>query len=145
MSHPPPPTSSDDESVPVPIKPKPTRRRADLSGNQILSSRTHDASQRQPSSKQGHNEKENLEAAQAKYAKLQKEMDKVKRQMGKQSKANGGAPAPPTDDELESEEKADSDGEAISFQSSIRPLNPLPAEPPRPTAVLRKVKKNPVR
>ncbi|KAJ7790485.1 hypothetical protein B0H14DRAFT_210673 [Mycena olivaceomarginata] len=143
MPHPPPPTSSDDEAVPAPIKPKPTRRpRDDLSGNEVLSRRTRDPSQRQPSDKQGQNEKENLVVAQAKYAKLQKEVEKMKRQMSKQSKANGGAPAPPTDDELESEEKEDSDREAISFQSSIRPLNPLPAEPPRPTAVLRKVKKN---
>jgi hypothetical protein len=138
MLHPPPPTSSDDEAVPAPIKPKPTRRpQDDLSGNEILLSRTRDASQRQPSNKQGQNgtqalpwpiitdlystlDKENLVVTQAKYAKLQKEMDKIKRQMHKQNKANAGAPAPPTDDELESEEKEDSDGEAISFQSSVR-------------------------
>ncbi|KAF8207985.1 hypothetical protein K438DRAFT_1961486 [Mycena galopus ATCC 62051] len=64
----------------------------------------------------------------------------MKRQLGKQKKTAAPAAA---DSGPESEEKNDSDGdgEVVTFQSSIRALAPLPSEPPRPTVVLRKVKK----
>ncbi|KAJ6456802.1 hypothetical protein C8R47DRAFT_1227757 [Mycena vitilis] len=120
----------------------PARRSGDdLSGNQVLENRTRDSSSRQPSKKQDLSDKENFEANQKKLDKLLRDAEKIKKQLSKHPKT--AAPKPHDDNDLESEEQNDSgDDNGISFQSSIKQLAPLPAEPPRRTVDFRKLAKN---
>ncbi|KAJ6564346.1 hypothetical protein B0H19DRAFT_1140846 [Mycena capillaripes] len=141
------PDSSDEDDAPAsPLPPPKTKAKAarrsgdDLSGNQTFETRTRQ--ERQPSGKQNNNDKENLAATKEKLAKLQKEYDKAKRLVNKQAKSNKSAAAA-DDDDHESEEKDDSDGEnGVSFQSSIKPLAPLPPEVRRSTPVFCKAPKD---
>ncbi|KAJ7656062.1 hypothetical protein DFH06DRAFT_1328890 [Mycena polygramma] len=119
----------------------PARRSGDdLSGNQILDTRTREASNRQPSKKQDLSDKENFEAKQKKLDKLIRDVEKTKKQLQKHAKAT--APSPHDENELESEEHDSGDEDGISFQSSIKQLAPLPAEPPRRTVDFRKLGRN---
>ncbi|KAJ7501399.1 hypothetical protein B0H11DRAFT_1993060 [Mycena galericulata] len=126
--------SDSDEDAPPPNPPtKPLHRsRDDLSANVQLSERTRGTASRKPSEKQAHKEKENLEAAEAKILRLQKELLKVKR------KAKNPATVA-DDDDLESEERDNEDDSGtIQFHSSIKPLGVLPPAPPQSMAIHRK-------
>ncbi|KAJ7870154.1 hypothetical protein B0H14DRAFT_3440202 [Mycena olivaceomarginata] len=132
-------SSEDEDGTPTPPPSRAHRKsRDDVSGNQTFPDRTR--GHRQPSTKQAATDKENIDAMKRKLDKAQKDLDRAKRKLGKQSKAA----AQPTlaDDGLESEEpQSEPEGAAITFQSSsIIPLAPLPREPPRPTAIVKKTK-----
>ncbi|KAJ7193474.1 hypothetical protein GGX14DRAFT_577263 [Mycena pura] len=98
---------------------------------------------RQPTGKQDKNDKENLAAAQLRLEKAKKAVEKAQRQTAQTNKA----PKPTTDGDngFESEEKDDTDADetVVVFSSSIRALNALPAEAPRPSTLTRKPPKNP--
>ncbi|KAJ7075486.1 hypothetical protein B0H15DRAFT_956401 [Mycena belliarum] len=111
------------------------RSRDDLSGNEILPTRTRTARDRQPTEKQSAKNKENLEVMQQQMAKMAKELEKAERKLRQQSARKPLADE--DDDGVESEDRDAGDfddPQEIRFQSSsIQPLAVLPLEGPRRT------------
>ncbi|KAJ6541142.1 hypothetical protein B0H10DRAFT_2244982 [Mycena sp. CBHHK59/15] len=130
--------SSEDEQPRPPLTTKVAPRRGrDVSPEEgsPLPPRT-----RKASVKQSTKEKENLVS-------LEKQLAKLKKQLGMQKKKSKSYPATidvNEDDGPESEERpsGDEDDGAVSFSSAIKPLGRLPLPAPRPTTVLRKIKKS---
>ncbi|KAJ7137384.1 hypothetical protein C8R43DRAFT_610780 [Mycena crocata] len=125
--------SDNQEQPPPPPKSKPRRTRDDVSGNKTFDSRTRTS--RRPSERQDNINKENLQTTEQKLLKAQKDLEKAKRQLRKATNTETK-----DDDDMESEEQEEEDVDpgVTSFKSSIRAMQPLPAEAPRPTTVLRK-------
>ncbi|KAJ7805522.1 hypothetical protein B0H14DRAFT_2611293 [Mycena olivaceomarginata] len=134
--------SSDDDTSAhqrAPLKAK-LKAKALQSNNDTSANTTDErpARARQPTDKQGKNDKENLVATQLRLEKAKKAVEKAQRQTKKAPK-----PTANDDNEYESEEKDDVDDEdGVVFSSSIRALSPLPTEAPRPSTLTRKAPKN---
>ncbi|KAJ7751484.1 hypothetical protein DFH07DRAFT_774729 [Mycena maculata] len=134
--------SEDEGPAPTKQPPKPVRRsRDDLSGNQVLPNRTRHASDRQPTRKQANQDKENLDTAQQRIARLENELKKTKRQSNLESRQKLLHTQDDDEDDFESEEQ-DHDNDTIQFASSIRPLGIVPVKTPRTQPLLRKSAKS---
>ncbi|KAJ7758139.1 hypothetical protein DFH07DRAFT_958484 [Mycena maculata] len=116
--------SEDEGPAPTKQPPKPVRHsRDDLSGNQA------------------NQDKENLDTAQQRIARLEKELKKTKRQSNLESRQKLLHTQDDDEDDFESEEQ-DHDNDTIQFASSIRPLGIVPAETPCMQPLLRKSAKS---